>query len=452
MADITIDDAVQSNNYGISNQRSLVWTDKDTGYLFFVDSGLEFHYRKTTDAGATWGTEVTIEAASTIKFVVWYDKWTKNDTGDVIHIAFLNLTENDIIYNSFSTSDDILDGAVTVFDGASATPVTTWAGGCISIVKSVGGNIYVGGWIDTDGENGFWKATQSPATSFASRTTVADGNEVDRIMFLPGNEADTNDIWCIYQDISADELTLKVYDDTANSWSESAKIDDIIDGSLIFQFDCVSRHSDDHSILVMWNEVRSATGDLAVWDFTDSSTFTAKTDVVSNSNIFEVCGLMIDQNTNDLYVGYNDAVTTGNIVYQKSTDGGGTWGGETAMSVTGDDHRLVIGGTSVGTDGGRWMPVWFNDDLNDLLTNADNSIEILKAVTTHTVSVSDTLSMTDTFTRGVWTLARTFTETISISDNIAILPTRTRKIIRDTLSFIKTDLLNNITDPAILSL
>ncbi|MCH7568502.1 MAG: hypothetical protein IIA87_03700 [Nanoarchaeota archaeon] len=75
------------------------------------------------------------------------------------------------------------------------------------------------------------------------------------------------------------------------------------------------------------------------------------------------------------------------------------------------------------------------------------TIEIV-GPTTHTISVSDTLSLTDTFTRGTWTLARSFTETLSISDSIAIFPTRTRKIIRDTLSFIKTDLLNNITDPA----
>ena len=67
---------------------------------------------------------------------------------------------------------------------------------------------------------------------------------------------------------------------------------------------------------------------------------------------------------------------TGSIVYKLSTDGGDIWGTETELAASKDDHRITMGGTSVGNDGGRVQPAWFNDDLNDLKTNKDNSIEI----------------------------------------------------------------------------
>lgn len=99
--------------------------------------------------------------------------------------------------------------------------------------------------------------------------------------------------------------------------------------------------------------------------------------------------------------------------------------------------------------------IYLHDGISATLTGSFSTPDgvtrglatISKGPTIFTVSVSDTLSITDTFTRGVWTLSRSFTDTLSISDSIAVFPTRTRKIIRDTLSFIKTDLLNNITDP-----
>ena len=375
--DITVDSSVENALNLIAQPRSLVWINSTTGYIFFADGGIDLHYRKTTDSGATWATEVNIKTGTVVKFVIWYDKWTKDDTGDVIHIAFVDRISDDILYNSFSTSDDTLDGELIVFNGASASGIG-WQNGGISIVKARGGNIYVGGWIDNNGENGFFRATDSPATSFTARTDTGfiEGIEVDRIMFLAGNEADSNDIWSIYQDVSANEMTLKVYDNSANTWNESSVIDSIDETSIFFGFDSMDRHSDGHAILVLWNEQRSATGDLAVHDITNITTFSEKTDVVSNSDVFGIVGLLINQQNDDLYVDYNDGLNPGQIVYQKSTDGGGSWDGELAMSVTEDNHRLVMGGTSVGDDGGRWMPVWFNDDINALLTNFDNAINI----------------------------------------------------------------------------
>jgi len=376
-ADITVDSAVNAYNNENAQPRSLIWADKDTGYIFFRDLASDLHYRKTTDAGATWGTEATIRTGSVMKFAIWYDKWTKNDTGDVIHIVFTDTADDDITYNSFSTSDDTLDGEVIVLDGTGTSSTNNWGAHCLSIVKARGGNVYVGGWINPSGEQGFWNSSNSPATSFSSRTSMADGSAVDGIMFLAGNEEDSNDIWSIYQDLSANEITLKVYNNSGNFWNESAKIEDVTEEAGFFSFDAMDRHSDGHAILADWNG-KSIIADLAVFDITDINTQTAKTDVHTNRDNAYGVALLINQQNDDLYVASIINVdVAGSVYYVKSSDGGGSWETTIDLSVTDDDHRAVFGGSSVGEDGGRWQPIWFNDDLTDLMTNKDNSVELV---------------------------------------------------------------------------
>ena len=105
MADIIIDGSPSSVLYLKATSRSLVWVSSTTGYIFYVEGpGVDLHYRKTTDSGATWGNAVTIRTGTIQTFAIWYDKWTKDDSGDVIHIAFVDSGPDDIIYNSFSTA------------------------------------------------------------------------------------------------------------------------------------------------------------------------------------------------------------------------------------------------------------------------------------------------------------------------------------------------------------
>lgn len=395
MADITI----ESSGGGITNEstqpRSLVWVNKNTGYLIGKDSQLDLNYYKTTDGGENWGSAVQLENNATNNLAIWYDKWTDGDSGTLIHVAWIDVTTDDIEYRTIDTSDDSLSSVVTVFSGSSTTGTTgDWTGWCISITKARGGNIYVGGWIDTSGENGFWRSTDG-GSSFGSRATVCDGNAVDRIMFMPGSEADNQDIWCFYQDVDANEITLKVYDNSGDSWSESSQIAGMIENSDFFGFDCVERFSDNHVILVLWdrhNAIATPDPALECYDVTDSSTWTQKTNIKSGDSIYGICAILLDQATDNLYVAYQTSTSTGHIKYKSSSDGGTTWGSETDLSVTNDDHRGIYGGTMATTDGGRFQPCWFNDDLNDLITNFDNSIEFAGG-TAHTSSLSDSIGL-----------------------------------------------------------
>ncbi len=388
---VTVDSAVYTLLHNVQQPRSLVWVNHTTGYIFFIDSGEDLHYRKTIDAGASWGTEATIRTGTVPKFAIWYDKWTDGDSGDVIHIVWQDILLDDFVYNSFNTNDDTLDGEVTAFTGVSFLTGDGWDQQSMSITKSKGGIIYVGGWGDNAGENDFSKATMGGgiATSFTNKTSMADGDAVDKIMFLPGNEEATDDIWSMYQDVSANEITVKVYNDSADSWSESAAITSMSEVANFFGWDSMERHSDNHALLTLWSEHESATGDIEFWDLTNSSLFTAKANVVTDDSAYSVVGMMINQQNDDIYVAYQTGTITGSIVYQKSTDDAGSWDNESAMSATSDDHRLVMGGTSITKDGGIWNPIWFNDDLNDLISNPDNAINFSAIPTDLTLVITD---------------------------------------------------------------
>ncbi|MEE8481776.1 MAG: hypothetical protein V3S12_00355, partial [Acidiferrobacterales bacterium] len=94
-------------------------------------------------------------------------------------------------------------------------------------------------------------------------------------------------------------------------------------------------------------------------------------------------GIAINQQNDDVYVGYvgsdaNDETiqSTAVVYFKKSTDGMANWGTEQTYGIQNDDHRVVSLGRTIGDAGGRIMPVWFNDDTDDILVNDGNDIEI----------------------------------------------------------------------------
>lgn len=379
MADITVDNDV-GFDFTIEQQpRSLVWTDKDTGYVFFIDStDNAVKYRKSADAGSTWGSQIVID--STVvgnKLAIWYDKWTSGDTGTLVHLSYIDTFGDSLFYKSLDTDGDGLSPSFTVFEDLESND-GNWVENGVSVVKSRGGNLYAGGWISDIG-NGFFRSTDV-GSNWTSRTNVVDGDEVDRIQFLPGSGTDNQDIWCVYQDVSANELSLKVHDDSANTWNETSISTGIVENNSFFQFDACHRHSDDHSVLIAWTSHISSTGSIQTWDLAGSNQVTSGGNVITGDSAHAMQGILINQQNDDLYAAYSSATTVGSVVYKKSTDGGLTWGTETAMSETSDDHKVVLGGTSVDSNGGRWQPIWFNDDLQDLITNKLNSVEIAASV------------------------------------------------------------------------
>jgi hypothetical protein len=381
MADTTVDANVNSFLHTRTQRLGPVWTDENTAYVFYIDASDDVVFNKTSDGGASWAGKTVIKTGTCRWVSVWYDKWTTGDVGTTIHVAYLDTGSHDIFYRDLDTSDDSLGTEITVFSGVS------FEFEILDITKARGGNLYCGFWGDNDGENGFYRSTDSGA-NWTSRAQLADGNATDFILLMPGNEADNQDIWCIYWDASADELSLKIYDNSdgaSGSWSETLISGSMVDSPTYYQMSAAPRHSDNHVILAAWSELDAATADLKVWDIGGSADITAKTDVVTDLDESAQVAVFINQQTSppEIYVAYLKGGTwtaTVDVKYKKSTDGGAAWGSEQTYSeAAADNLGAVWAGISVGDAGGKFQPCWFNDDLNDLFVNLVNDVDIAAA-------------------------------------------------------------------------
>ncbi len=378
MADVTVDATVYPSLYLQAVRVGPIWISVATAYIFYTDDSIDLVYQKTTDGGATWASPVSVHTGTVVRLSVWYDRWTPGNVGTTIHVVYAETDGDDILYRSLNTVDDNLGTETTVFDGTTFEG-GGWSNGVVDVVVSRGGNLYCGFWGDTDGEYGFYRSTNEGAT-WTSRAQLADGNPVDGILLMPGDETDNADVWCIYWDRSADELSLKIYDDSDNSWSETSIATSMADNASYYQMSAAPRHSDNHVILAAWSELAAATADLKVWDIGGSDDITALTNVVTDLNEAAQVAVFLDQISGSIYVVYLKGGTwfsSVDVKYKKSTDGGVTWGSEQNYSeASADDLRAVYTGISVGADGGRFQPVFFNDDLGDLFVNLTNDVNI----------------------------------------------------------------------------
>lgn len=384
MADVTVTTYTAPS----LNERQItagpVYISPLVGYIFFLDGSNVPVYVKTSNGGASWSGRTVIGLGTSFKMCIWYDRWTPGNTGTKIHIIYQDYSFSNIFYRDLDTDGDSLGTERTVFAG-STFETLNFSDAMVSIVKARGGNLYVGFWGDNDGEFGFYRS-ENDGDTWTSRVQLADGNAVDQIILMPGDEVDSQDIWCIYWDVSADEISLKVHDDSGNSWSETLIATGMVDTAAYFQMSASPRHSDNHVMLVAWSELDVATADLKVWDIGGSGSITTKADVVTDLAESAGVAVFIDQQTNDIYVAYMKGGTwqdTVDVKYRKSTDGGATWGAEQDyFEAAADDIRALWAGISVGRDGGRFQPVFFNDDLDDLFVNLVNDVHIMPSVNT----------------------------------------------------------------------
>lgn len=310
-------------------------------YYFFIESsGEELFCSKSLNNGLTWRPVIAITSASQIdSFAVWFDQWTPGDAGTIIHIAYVDMTSDDVLYKQLQTSTDTLGSAISVFAGASVVDDAS----NVTLCKTKAGLITVVYDLDGGLEKGAAKSDALPVTTF---TAIADPVEAAADYFLaaPGNYADTNDFDLIYWDRSATEITMKTYDDSGNSWSESAAIGtgmtSLAATTACPQFSIAVRASDSHLMMAAWTAADTANADLRVWDINGAASITELTNAVLNSTDDQaLCGIGIDSTNDDLYVFYlgksdgsETCYTSLNCYYKVSTDGGTTWGSETLLS------------------------------------------------------------------------------------------------------------------------
>jgi hypothetical protein len=333
-------------------------TGGGSGYLVQTPDGVLYNvyisvnsqdvvFRKSTD-GIYWTAETIVGAATNVQLSVWYDRWSGIAAGK-IHCAYVDSTADDVLYRSIDTeSADALSTETVIFAGASTAGTTN----SLSIARARGGNL--GCFFDIDGgtEDGFAKSTDVGAT-WTGQPTTADPSEgaADYAILLPGWAADNQDFMMFFWDGSADEISRKLYDDSANTWSETSIATSMVDvapSSCFPQFAATVDIANSRNLLVAWSARDLANADLRCWHITESA-ITEVTNVVLNSGDDQALAVIgIDTSTGYWYVFYTGAsdgsethTSSVNLYCKVSKDDGSTWGPETKLTHTPFDIRFL---------------------------------------------------------------------------------------------------------------
>lgn len=362
------------------------WSDKDTGVIIFVNSSTDLTFRRTTDAGVTWSAQNVIEAGTVEHVACVPSNQRSGGTAGTVHCAWLESTTN-LKYVPI----DISAGTAGTIRTASSSLTVGTSGNLlrVSITETANGNLLIAG--STQANTFAYRSTDSGANWTSVTSPMESATEEDFLLLFPANTADGADATAIFQDRSENLLSVKMYDDSANTWTETAMSnttgDPIVESATYYNIDGTVRHSDGKLLICAHQNDVASLDDIYTWEITADSiaspTVTNKADVLTNTVESSQCAIIINQQNNDVYVGYLIGGTWAASVdarYKLSTDDMATWGSETAYSeAAADDLKLIQGPRSIGNEGGRMMFTFFNDDLNDIFVNLTNDIEIAAA-------------------------------------------------------------------------
>ena len=333
---VTIDSAVSTatnaNNFAGTQT---VFVSDSIGYTFYKDSNSQCVYSKTTDAGATWGTAVTVDSQTDcLKIVVWYDQWTPGDiTGTNIHIATMDNSDDDLFYNRLDTaSDTLLLGSSPVNATANSGQVPTFSDSINShtITKATDGKIYLAANDVSDSYAVSCAGTCGVTTNWTEVGSSPFDTRNDHNLLLPlagGN------ILAINRDTSGDDMRSAVWNGT--SWSGWTTVDANAPESTTYDVSMSAAvekttgniflaYVADIGDAVANDDIRTAVYSSGAWS--------AGGDVVTNTTgSLSSVGIGIDENTADAYVVYGLTSTfgdqsTGDIFWKRSTDNMTSWG------------------------------------------------------------------------------------------------------------------------------
>lgn len=353
---------------------AVVFVSDLVGYAFYLESAVptaQLKYAKTTDGGATWPTEVSVDdQTDVVGFAIWYDQWTPGDfSGTKIHIAFLDNTDDDLFYDFLDTSDDSqhTGGVVTI---ASVGSVGT-NDGKPSITKSTDGDLYV---FAAGSTREVWRSTAASGGetwASTSATFLNDDLEQGNLMPLSGG-----DILLTYQNCPCTEgTTFNIVSrvlSNSGTWDSS---DSPTIASVFWEYidwqpmwgTSLYRATGDIYLAVDSRPASTSAANIETYLYDEGNrTWSQKAGVVTNdTNGLMDTKIAIDECTGDVYVVYTrgQGDSSGSVHFKKSTDGMASWGTEQTISDYNDDFRVVR--PNLMSDE-RLYVVWQEDDLSDI--------------------------------------------------------------------------------------
>jgi len=337
--DATVHTTAASHNGG---SPTTVFISQSTGYAFYRDSGGGCVYSKTTDGGATWGAAVTVNSnTSCIQIAVWYDRWTPGDTtGNLIHIATIDTTNDDIFYRYLDTSSDTLStGPVNITSGLAYAGTLGAGANHVAIAKATDNRLFA---VVTDASDNMM------VTCTTSCTTAGNWSVSEPASWTTGTDFQilipqlSGQMVFLWWDVSVSTNDIKYSLWNGSSWSAFANIDTALENGTYDASWGAAVDSSTGDVYLAYAAQATTLGtddDVRVRKFNGTS-WSTLADVITDSACAGVsnCGITgakiaRDNNTGYLYVMYTaqstpGTATTANLYWKYSTDNGSTWSSE----------------------------------------------------------------------------------------------------------------------------
>lgn len=394
------------------NQR-LVAVSATRLYLFYLDNdtgNTRITFILSTDGGANWGSATPFSPAaggSIMEFEVWYDKWTPDDTGDEIHVAWVKATIDSGIYHRSLTGVDAGLSSTHYFDSGPA-PTTNGNFDKIAITKDRSGDLWIA-YKRTSADSFFsmyrsindgatWTTPLDESTEMTGTAAEIDPENVRHFCLLPGFVQDAPILIIKNKDAGLDSrIFLLTWNTVADEFdlTDTYAADTIDDAASHPRMGCLQR-ADDNALFICYvtSGATPTIHCISVFDPGFSFDNLVHTAGSSLDFIHSLC-LYSDLVTGHIYVAFADGPVAGfDIKWIKSVNSGFTW----------DSPATTFSVASVAVDGmwacytnfdtaGIFQLAWWDDNANAYKTNDANDFltglyTVSETVSPHQVVVS----------------------------------------------------------------
>lgn len=393
MADTVLDSNAETANSQTMRRSGPFWLDQNIAVFFALDASANLQAYRTTDAFVSAPSVADAQTSTVRSFACVFEQEIVGNTGPLVHVVWQTSTSS-FRYRAYNISTGAWVGSsVEIFNSYNQNALNN-LGNRTGLSMSKSGDLIAVGHNNTAADNIAYLSTDGGAswgviTDLYQNENGGTGHPGSaNAVGCYCNTGDPDDIaFLIVENTVASatfDLTVAVWDASGATWNRTTSgvvIGPSISDETACQWGACTRLSDGHVLFAGWNDVDNAAADLVTVDFlidsVASPTITAKTTILSNQAECGMADIEIDHATGTVYVTYARGGTwtaTQTVYYRISTDGMSTWSAEQTMQAdAADDHRALSAGYS-GLAGGRFMPVWFDDDDADIFCNLDNAV------------------------------------------------------------------------------
>lgn len=370
--EVTIDATIIDATDEYAPSPSVVFTDAQTGYAFYIDAtSQDLAYSKTTNGGANWGAAVVIDTARTWNGVaIWYDQWTPGDeTGRLVHIAAVESSTDDTHYTYLDTSTDTLRGSMVI--AQTATAFTQAADGPPTITKGASGYLFIASNFTTPAGGIVSKSINAGANWTVNTPAGWSAAAIDQVQLVPLLTND--DVLAIRANTAGNTIESRVYSEATDTWAGAwTSITALTENTTYDQwFSASIRKSTGDVYLSFSNNPAAATNDMEFRIFSDTArTWSTGGQLFTDNATVIAPSVVVDDTDGSITVAYVRGTlnATTSVYYKRSTDGGTTWSAESArLNGVIDDIKNVRSGFTADQ---RIFFVWYNDDLDDIMGNS----------------------------------------------------------------------------------